>query len=228
MEMESESTQDGQAQNRIDWTDLKFVFLVAVVMVAVKLVSVAEPGWQITRITTDDVASVLTMGYVVARARRQPGKLDEWGLTTRLTLPALLTGLALFGVAVGALAAGGVRLAGRLSFEPSYATQMIEYIPAAFPQQFFMCSVGISALATLHPFRGLWRLPLAVGLLFSLAHFWTPARIPGTIVPVQMLITFPAGFFAAFYFLKFRNILPLTAIHAVAYPLLHNWIEAHL
>jgi membrane protease YdiL (CAAX protease family) len=74
----------------------------------------------------------------------------------------------------------------------------------------------------------MWRIPLAVGLVFSLAHFWTPARIPGTIIPIQMVLVFPAGFFCAFYFLKFRNILPLTAIHAIAYVLLHNWVEVHL
>jgi hypothetical protein len=39
---------------------------------------------------------------------------------------------------------------------------------------------------------------------------------------------FPAGFLAACYFLKFRNILPLTAIHAIAFVLLSNWVDKHL
>ena len=105
---------------------------------------------------------------------------------------------------------------------------MVEYLAAAFPQQFALCSVGLVSLSALPVFRGAWRLPLAVGLAFSLAHFWTPARIPGTYIPLQMVLTFPAGFFAAAYFLKHRSILPLTVIHAVTYPLLHHWIETRL
>jgi len=105
---------------------------------------------------------------------------------------------------------------------------MVEYIVGAFPQQFFMCSVGLVFLTKFRAFRGTWRIPLAVGLVFSLAHFWTPARIPGTIIPIQMVLVFPVGFVAAFYFLKFRTILPLTAAHAIAYVLLHNWVEMHL
>ena len=215
-------------QHQIDWADLKYALLVGAAMVSVKLIGVGAPAWHIRGQTTGIIASILTVVYITARSRRQPEKLDDWGLTTPLTCPILLWGLVLLSVSVGLLAAGGIIVAGSLVFKAFYLTQMVEYIPAAFPQQFFMCSVGLATLATLRPFSGTWRLPLLVGLLFSLAHFWTPARIPGTIVPIQMLLTFPAGFFAAFYFLRFRNILPLTAIHAIAYPLLHNWIESHL
>lgn len=137
-------------------------------------------------------------------------------------------GFLLLGLAAATCAAGGIAATGRLSFESFYITQMLEYILAAFPQQFVLCSVGLATLATLRPFRGSWRLPLLVGVLFCLAHFWTPARIPGTFVPIQMPLTLVAGFGASFYFLKFRSILPLTAIHAIVYPLLHNWIELHL
>jgi len=216
------------AQRPIDWADVKFAVVLGVIMVAVKLAEVGYPSLQVTRFTTDDVASVLTVGYVVARARRQPEKLDDWGITARLTLPALLTGFMLLGIAVGILAAIGLKVAGHLSFEPSYAPQMFEYLLSAFPQQFVLCSVGLATLAALRPFQGAWRLPLAVGFAFSLAHFWTPTGIPGTMIPIQMPLTFAAGFFAASYFLKFRSILPLTAIHAISYPLLHNWIEMHL
>ena len=105
---------------------------------------------------------------------------------------------------------------------------MIDYVVAAFPQQFFMCSVGLVSLAKLRVFRGKWRLPLAVGLIFSLAHWWTPARIPGTAIPLQMVLTLPAGLGCAFYFLEFRAVLPLTAMHAIVYVLLHNWVEVQL
>ena len=228
MEAPFENRDARHAQRRADWTDVKFSLALTVVMTAVKLAELGSTGLEISRHTTDTVASVLCIVFIIVRARRQPEKLDDWGLTTRLTAPALLTGFVLFGIALVVLVAGGARLSGTLSFEPRYLPQMVEYIPAAFPQQFVMCSVGLATCATFRPFHGLWRLPLAVGLVFSLAHFWTPARLLGTIVPVQMLVTFPAGFFAAFYFLKYRNILPLTVIHAIMYPLLHNWIELHL
>jgi len=209
----------------VDWVDAKFALLLGVIMVFVKVTSDAHPDWHFCRTTIDDIASVMIIGYVIARARRHPEKLDEWGLSTPITWPAVLMGVALAAIGIGMLVAGTILANGTLSFEPAYVSQMIEYIPAGFPQQFVMCSIGLAALSTLRAFRGSWRLPLAVGVVFSLAHFWTPARIPGTIVPVQMILTLPAGFFAAFYFLKFRTIVPLTAIHAVMYPLLHNWIE---
>ncbi len=228
MEVITERLDETNPQRRIDWADVKFAVVLGIIMVAVKRAEVRYPSLQVTRFTTDDVASVLAVCYIIARARRQPEKLDDWGITTPLTLPAFLSGLVLLAIAVGVLAAIGFKVAANLSFEPAYGTQMFEYILSAFPQQFVMCSVGLATLAALRPFQGAWRLPLTVGLVFSLAHFWTPASVPGTRVPIQMPLTFVAGFFATFYFLKFRSILPLTAIHAISYPLLHNWIEKHL
>ena len=218
---------DACAARMIGWTDLKFAFFVGAVTALLKLIGQAEPEWQLSGVDAT-VAFLLTIGYIIARARRHPEKLDEWGITTALTFPAVATGVVLLGIAVGCLAGNGLALTGRLSFEPSYVPRMVEYIVGAFPQQFVMCSVGLVFLAKLRPFRGTWRIPLAVGLVFSLAHFWTPARIPGTVIPIQMVLVFPAGFAAAWYFLKFRSILPLTAIHAIAYVLLHNWVEMHL
>jgi hypothetical protein len=228
METTFNNGDEAQVQRRIDWADMTFALVLGALVILIKLAEVGCPSLHISRLTTDDIASLLTVGYIIARARRQPEKLDDWGITTRLTPSALLVGFLLLGLAIAPCAAGGIAAAGRLSFEPFYITQMLEYILSAFPQQFILCSVGLGALSTLRPFRGLWRLPLLVGVLFSLAHFWTPARIPGTFVPIQMPLTLVAGFCAAFYFLKFRSILPLTAIHAIIYPLLHNWIELHL
>lgn len=218
----------GTEAPRIDWLDVKFSLLLGAFFVALKAVQGFCPALHIGLTTTNETASLLVIGYILARARRCPEKLDAWGLTAPLTPKALLSGFVLLGVAVGALALGGLRAGGGLDFPPHYATEMVEYIPGAFPQQFALCSVGLVSLSTLPVFRGAWRLPLAVGLAFSLAHFWTPARIPGTFIPLQMVLTFPAGFLAAAYFLTYRNILPLTLIHAVAYPLLHHWIETRL
>lgn len=216
------------AAPRIDRLDVGFAVLLGAFFVALKAAQRFFPALHIGLTLTNEAASLLVLGYILARARRAPEKLDAWGLTTPLTPGALLSGFALLGAAVGALALGGLRAAGGLEFRPHYATEMVEYLAAAFPQQFALCSVGLVSLSALPVFRGAWRLPLAVGLAFSLAHFWTPARIPGTFIPLQMVLTFPAGFFAAAYFLKHRSILPLTVIHAVTYPLLHHWIETRL
>jgi hypothetical protein len=218
---------DARLCRTIDWTDLKFAFIVGAVTTTLKLIGQAKPEWQLNAVDAL-VAFLLTLGYIIARARRQPEKLDEWGITTPPNLPAVAAGLVLLAIAVGSQAAYGIALTGRLDFEPAYAPRMVEYIVGAFPQQFFMCSVGLVFLTKIRAFRGMWRIPLAVGLVFSLAHFWTPARIPGTIIPIQMVLVFPAGFAAAWYFLRFRSILPLAAIHAIGYVLLHNWVEMHL
>lgn len=222
-----ESGRDIHSTQKIDWMDWKCAVFVGIVAASIKLLAFARPDWHLGGID-GLVAFLLTLGYIVARARRAPEKLDEWGITTRVTRPAIATGFVLLVLAALFNAVLGIALAGKLDFDPSYVPRMIDYIISAFPQQFFMCSVGLVTLAKLRPFRGLWRLPLAVGLVFSLAHFWTPARIPGTIVPLQMVITFPAGFAVSLYFLKFWTILPLTAIHAIVYVLLHNWVEVHL
>ena len=212
----------------VDWLDVKFAVLLGAVFAALKVAQGFCPALHIGLTTTNETASLLVVGYILARARRCPEKLDAWGLTTPLTGGALLSAFALLLVAAGALALGGLRAGGGLDFPPHYATEMVEYIAAAFPQQFALCSVGLVSLSALPVFRGAWRLPLAVGLAFSLAHFWTPARIPGTFIPLQMVLTFPAGFLAAAYFLRYRNILPLTLIHAVSYPLLLHWVETRL
>lgn len=228
MNTRNNDTNPVQTPFRIDWADIKFTLLLGVIMTGVKVLELYVPILRVSGETTGSVASILILGYVIFRAEHEPEKLKAWGLTVPLTGSALLTGLVMLFVSVGVLALGGIATAGRLAFEPAYVTQMVNYIPGAFPQQFAMCSVGLATLAALPLFRGLWRLPLAVGLIFSLLHFWTPARIPGTIIPLQMVLTFPAGFFVTLYFLKFRSILPLIAIHAIVYPLLHNWIERQL
>jgi hypothetical protein len=211
----------------VDWADLAYAVFVGAVFAVVKAVSITQPEWRLG-ISDSLVPSLLTVGYMVCRARYQPGKLDEWGITTRITAPAVLVSAILLCTGIAVLAAAGIALAGSLTFEPAYVSRMVEYILGAFPQQFFMCSVGLVTLSKLRSLQGLWRLPLAVGAVFALAHFWTPVRIPGSIVPVQIVITFPVGFAAAWYFLRFRSIVPLTVLHAILYILLNRWVEAHL
>lgn len=212
----------------IDWRDWRIGVVVGLVVVVVmKVLARWQPGWGLGGLD-GLVATLIVLGYVIYRARREPAKLDEWGLTTPITGAAILAiGVLLF---IGALALGlmGLRLTGALSFEINYLSRMIAYIPGAFPQQFFLCSVGLVTLSKIVALQGPWRLPLTVGIIFGLAHFWTPAPLPGTHFPIQILLTAPMGAAAAWYFLRFRTILPLIFCHVVHYVLLVHWVERHL
>jgi len=127
------------------------------------------------------------------------------------------------------LAACGHALEGSLSFSPSYITAMVRYFPSAFTQQFYLCSVGLVSLAKLPVFRGPWRLPLLLSLIFGVAHYFGPAlMMPGTAIPLHIIGTMPLGFVAAYYFLRFRNVMPLSICHAVFYVLMNRWIERSL
>ena len=213
---------DTGAERQIDWKDVRFTFFLAGVFMLLKWTNFTRPEWHLN--ATDALVSfLLTLGYIVARARRQPEKLDEWGISTPLTFPAVAVALLLIGIGVGVLIVStGIAFAGGPRFEPSYLPRMVDYIVGAFPQQFVMCSVGLVSLAKLRPFRNTWVLALAVGLVFCLAHFLLPGKSLSTML-LELATLFPAGFLAASYFLKFRNILPLTAMHAILYILLSNW-----
>jgi len=222
MSDEASDTLNNSADKPIDWMDVKFIVFVGIVGAAIKVVAATRPEWHLN-ITDALVASFLILGYIAARARSQPEKLDEWGLTTPLTIPAVAMALVLLGIGLGGFSVStGIAFAGGPRFEPSYVPRMIEYLTGAFPQQFAMCSVGLVSLAKLRPFRNPWLLALAVGLAFCLVHFLPPLKSWSTIL-LELATLFPAGFVAAAYFLKFRNMLPLTALHAILYVFLSSW-----
>jgi ABC-type Fe3+ transport system permease subunit len=205
-----------------DWQDIRFCVAIGIVYMALTWTIFAKPAWQLNNLNST-APFFLTLGYIVVRARRQPEKLDEWGITTPLGLPALATALALLGIGVGGcIAATGILSAGGPRFDVSYLPRMADYIVGAFPQQFVMCSVGLVSLARLPVFHGNWRLPLAVGFAFCFAHFALPGKSWATIL-FELAILTPAGILAAGYFLKFRSILPLTALHAILFVLLSTW-----
>ena len=215
---------EAAGSGRIDRQDVVAGLAIGVCYAIVKTLAMKVPEWH-AGASAANVPCILTVAYIVWRARREPAKLDAWGLTTPITGLAVLAMALLLGAAAALLAVAGHMLGGKTGFEADYVFRMIDYVVGAFPQQFFLCSVGLASLATLPALRGQWRLPLAVGLCFGAAHFWAPVHFPGSAIPLQVIGTAPMGFFAAWYFLRFRSILPLTAFHAIAYVLYTRWVE---
>jgi hypothetical protein len=206
----------------IDWMDFKFTLAIGMIYLLLTWLSFSQPAWQLKDLNAL-VPFLCVLGYILVRARHQPEKLDEWGITTPLGLPAFAAALALLAIGVGGLLPiTGIARAGGPRFEVSYLPHFAYYLIGAFPQQFVLCSVGLVSLAKLPLLRGYWRLPLLVGFLFFLAHFAIPGKGLAD-VPRELAILFPGGFLAAAYFLKFRSILPLTALHAILYILLATW-----
>lgn len=222
------STQEQrQVARPIDRLDLAAAILIGLIFAVVKALALSMPKWGAGP-ASSTLPCVLCVGYIIYRGRKDPEKLDEWGITTPLTRGAVTGILVMMLVAAGALGAVGHALSGTLAVAPSYVFRAINYVVSAFPQQFFLCSVGLVSLAKLPFFRGAWRLPLVLGLLFGLAHFWSPVRISGSPFPVQALITMPMGFLCAHYFLRYRTILPLTVAHVIVFVLFMSWVERHL
>jgi hypothetical protein len=212
---------------RIDWRDIKAALAIGLVYAILLLLKLRLPGSGVGASATI-VPFILTVAYIIARGRQEPGKLDTWGLTSPISGAAALIMAAFTVITAVLLATTALMLGGELDFRPGHLFRMAEYLIGAFPQQFFLCSVGLVTLATLPVLSGSWRLPLAVGICFGLAHFWTRVHFPGTLIPLQVVTTAPMGFFAAWYFLRFRNILPLTFFHAICYVLFSQWVERPL
>jgi hypothetical protein len=121
-------------RNKADWADMAFVVIVGLIAALLKILGAVKPDMQISLHTENTAASVLVMGYVIARARRNPEKLDEWGLSTRLTFPAIVTGLLLIALAVGFRVVESMAVGGKVILEPFLASQALEYTLSAFPQ----------------------------------------------------------------------------------------------
>lgn len=215
---------NGNITARIDWRDIKTGLVIGLLYAILLVLKFKIPEWRVD-VSAANVPFILTVAYIIWRGRREPEKLDAWGLTTPITGMAVLIMAVFLGMTAALLGTTRLVLGGELHFEPRYVFRMIDYIVGAFPQQFFLCSVGLASLATLPVLRGTWRLPLAVGMCFGVAHFWTPVHLPGSVFPLQVVATAPMGFFAAWYFLRYRNILPLTLFHAIAYVLYSQWVE---
>lgn len=208
----------------MDWRDIKAALAIGLVYAVLLLLKLRWPGSGVGTSATI-VPFILTVAYIIARGRQEPEKLDVWGLTSPISGAAAGIMAAFTVLMAVLLATTALLLGGDLDFGPGHLFRMAEYLIGAFPQQFFLCSVGLVTLATLPVLSGSWRLPLAVGMGFGLAHFWTPVLFPGTSIPLQVVTTAPLGFFAAWYFLRFRTIVPLTFFHAIGHVLYSQWVK---
>ncbi|MFM1918492.1 MAG: hypothetical protein RLZZ303_126 [Candidatus Hydrogenedentota bacterium] len=211
----------------MDFEDIRASLAVGIAFVVLKALKLGVPSLGVG-MADAVIPATMTLGYIFLRARREPEKLDTWGITARISWAAWAGFIGLVVTGAGVLALGSRALEGEITFRVSYLFNMVNYLPAAFPQQFFLCSVGLATLSKLKVFRGQWRLPLLVGILFGLAHFWTPVHLPDSSFPISVVATIPMGYFAAYYFLHFRTIIPLTIWHVVLYVLMVNWVQRFL
>jgi len=214
---------------RIDWLDIKVAIIIGLIYAPLKALELhGNPPWNIPGKTIEIIINTLCIAYILLRVQRVPEKLKEWGLTTPITVGALMAFIGLQALATISLAALSLQVGGSLSFKVGYVYEMIGYILGAFPQQFLVFAIGVSTLEKIPLLRGWWRVPLLTGAVFALGHFWSPAKIPGTFIPLQLVSTFPMGFLLAWYFIRFRTIIPLTAWHAINFVLLVNWVEKYI
>lgn len=211
----------------IDFEDIRAGLAVGIAFVVVKALKISVPSLGVG-MADSVIPTTMTLGYIFLRSRREPEKLDMWGITARITWAAWAAFVGLVLAGAGVLALGSHLLSGEITFRAAYVFDMINYLVSAFPQQFFLCSVGLATLAKLKVFHGHWRLPFLVGVLFGLAHFWTPLHLPNSSFPISAVATIPMGFFAAYYFLRFRTIIPLTIWHVMLYVFMVNWVQRFL
>jgi hypothetical protein len=221
------AAREAETNGKIDWLDMGFPFCVGLVYFPLKVIEVYcdDPGSLGGSL--GDLSSILCIAYILWRAERQPWKLREWGLTTPITGTAFAFFAGFLALTIVSIGCTGLALSGSLSFELSYVFRMIDYVSGAFPQQFLFFAVGVANLEKFSLLRGHWRLPLLLGALFCLGHCFMPIPLLWGL-PVPVLVTFPLGFFATWYFLRFRTIIPLVAIHAIGFILLVNWIDKYL
>lgn len=212
---------------QVDWRDIKFGVLVGCVFAVTKYIVLYRLEWHFNA-SEPLVCFFLTFAYILVRARRQPDKLDEWGITTPLSAPAILVACAFFGIGVLVLAINRIHIAGTLPFSMGMVTGSIEYISSGFTQQFFLCSVGLVSLGKMRIFRGWLRLPLALAACFGVMHLWMPLSAPAERFWIELAGVAGVaglGFLASAYFLLFRNMIPIAIIHAVGFGISQDWMN---
>jgi hypothetical protein len=190
-----------------------------------KYIVLHKPEWHFGA-SEPLICFFLTLGYILTRARTQPEKLDEWGITTPITAPAVLVACALFGVIMLSAALAKIYAGGLPPLSMAMVTGSIEYMSSGFTQQFFLCSVGLVSLAKIPVFRGWLRLPAALGIGFGVMHLWLPISAPAERFWIELagvVVVSGLGFIASAYFLRFRTMVPLGLLHAVSFGIGQVW-----
>jgi hypothetical protein len=220
--MYEQSPPRGNEQQKIDQKDVIFVVILGISFVLLKIFEFMSESAEIGP-SLIKLACIIVIVYILWRARDQPEKLQEWGLTTPITGKALAFFISFLLLAIFSLGVAGWTISGMVQFEIHYVVQIIDYVTDAFLQQFIIFAIGVVSFEKRFPrLRNKWRLPLLLGILFTLGHLYDIKFLWG--IPIPVLIIFPLGFFATYYFQRFRTILPLIAIHAIGYVFLSNWI----
>ena len=208
----------------VDFADIKFAIAMVVVGLTMFFTRNFVPDAGLNRYVTDIIASFCCVAYILPRARRHPDKLDEWGLTTRLSPAGRIAGVGLVVLAFVGPATVAFILGGRLSFSLSMVVSGLGYVWSAFAQEFLLCSILANTLARTRPLRGAWRVPALAGGFFGLAHL-LPEGFHWPHIPLMMAFTALMGFTVVFYFLRFRNLWPIVALHAIGFPMLTEWVN---
>jgi hypothetical protein len=224
--MNVEKTFDqAREKPKIDWKDVTFVAFLGISFVLMKIFEFLSGNNEIGEMLIG-LACIICIVYILMRASHQPEKLREWGFITPITRVAFVFFIGFLLVSLLILGFCGWALFGMLPFEIHYVAQMIDYTRDAFLQQFLIFAIGVVNLEKFPLLRGKWRLPILMGILFAFVHPIDIQFLWG--IPLPLLLLFPMGFLATYYFQRFRTILPNIAIHAIGYVLLSNWITSLL
>ncbi len=224
------NTYDTQSEQgfckSIDWLDIKFSVFLAILYAPMKAVELLcnNPGGLGGSL--GDITTIPCIAYILWRAQREPNKLREWGLTSPITVQALLYAVVMFMLAIAILLVACFAYGQTLSFDIAYLFRMTDYVSGAFPQQFVLCSVLLVSLEKMPALRGAWRIPLLCGFLFFAAHLWAFVHDPSKF-SLFSLNLIPMGIVVTAYFLRFRTIIPILALHAFVFVLATNWLDRY-
>jgi len=215
------------SQKRIDWPDIIFVFFLGCIFAPMKYAEIFlnDPGGIGNYL--GEITSLACIVYILWRADREPAKLREWGLTTPISMGALIFFIFLLSIAIVWEIIANISLGGTLYFDSVWILHTIDYLYGAFPQQFALCSVAVVQMERLPKLRGNWRIPLLAGCIFLLAHIYTIIRDP-TSFNLQFMGLMVLGTAVVYYFLRYRTIVPIVVLHAIIFIMNVNLVDPYL
>jgi hypothetical protein len=207
--MSAEAIKSQPSENEsIDWLDIKATACIGVFFAGLR--------GRLDHNTLVMMVVLLCLFYIGWRCRGDIHKLKEWGITLDNFWSASFVAFILTIIATVVLASITYMKVGKVSLDPELFSKMVLYIQGAFPQQFLLFGLVFGNLSKLPVLCGRFSLPIVGGLFFAALHLHAP---------FQMIGTFVLGFVCITFFLHFRTILPLIAMHAYLQPLNAFWIR---